>query len=680
LTAGYACFKGLQPEDSHHGPARLLHPLKRQPDGSYVRVASEQAIDEIAAKIATLLDRHGPETVAVFCGNGSMFSAAAYAMHRSFLIALGSDQYFSTLTIDQSAKYVSAGRLGSWAAGYPDFEKMDVAVLFGANPLVSHASLGFLSVDPVRRLKRARARGLKLIVIDPRNTETARNADLALHPYPGQDAAIAGGLIRMVLAEGWEDKEFCAAYVGAERMARLRHAVAPLNADEVERRAGLKPGQIRAVAELFARDSKVGSIYGATGPAMQPFSNLAQHMIDCLNVVCGRFLRAGEEVHRVNAMGPAMPVHAEVIPPLRGWEAGGPSRIRGTRSLYGERPTATLTDEILTPGDGQIRALILGGGNPLTSFPGQRKTAKALRALELLISIDPWPGPGLSFAHYILPPYLQYERADLPLNLPGYAMWPGSWAQYTGPVVAPPMGADLVHDWYVYWAIAKRLGRTIVYNDKAPLSIEVTPTCDDLLSLLLQGGPISLEELKDHPHGLFADVGKSFVQPPRPEASGKFDPLPDDVLDELTRFLAIDDRRDGIKRGGRTFTHLLSTRRMRDLFNSNGTRLGTVRKRTPYNPAYLNPEDLAALGIAVGDRIELISAHGRVVAIAGEDRDLRSGVVSMAHGWGSLPGSNDDPSVAGTCVNALIDTDRNFESINAMPHMTAVPVNIVPVT
>jgi anaerobic selenocysteine-containing dehydrogenase len=519
---------------------------------------------------------------------------------------------------------------------------------------------------------------LKLIVIDPRNTETARNADLVLQPYPGQDAAIAGGLIRLILEEGWEDRAFCDAHVGAERMAELRRAVEPLTEDHVEHRAGLRPGDLRRVAEMFARDGKVRGIYGATGPAMQPFSNLAQHLVDCLNMICGGFLREGEQVHRINAMGPVKPVHAEVIPAMRGWEPGGPSRIRGVRSLYGERPTGTLTDEILTPGDEQIRALILGGGNPLTSFPDQRRAVEAMQALDLLVSIDPWRGPGSSFAHYILPPTMQYERADLPLNLPGYACWPGSWVQYAAPAIRPPEGSDVVEDWYVYWGIAKRLGKTIVFDGKEALDMEATPTCDDLLSVQLKGAPITLDELKEYPHGLHVDVDAGLVQPARPDATAQFDPMPEDVKEELAGFLASACEPGRHVRDGKTFTHLMSTRRMRDLFNSNGRHVRTVRKRTPYNPAYLHPDDLAALGIVAGDRIEILSAHGRIAAIAGEDRDVKPGVVSIAHGWGALPGSNEDPSVTGSAVNALIDTDRHFEPINAMPHMSAVPVNITP--
>jgi len=677
LTRGYACFKGLQAAESHHGPQRLLHPLKRQPDGSYARIGIEQALDEIAAKLGGSIERHGPDSMAIFLGNGGMFNVPAYRIHQAFLAALCSDQYFSTLTIDQSAKYVSFGRLGGWSAGYPDFQRMEVALLFGANPLVAHASLGFIQVDPVRRLKRAREQGLKLIVIDPRRTETAHHADLFLQPYPGQDAAIAGGILREILAQGWEDRAFCEAHVGAEGVAALRCAVEPLTADQVERRAGLEPGQIHAVARLFAHDCKVGSVAVATGPSMAPFSNLAQHLADCINVICGRFLRAGEAVHRIDATVARAPVHAEVVPPMRGWEAGGPSRIRGARSLYGERPSGTLSDEILTPGPGRIRALLIDGGDPMSSLPDRSRTAAALQSLDLLVAIDPWLTPTARQAHYVLPPLMPYERADLPLNLTGYACWPGGWLQYTPPVIRPPEGAELVDDWYVFWASARRLGKTLACN-AVPLDMQQKPSTDDLITLLMKDAPVSLDELKRHPSGLDMDIGGQKVLPARAEAANhRFDPMPADVAAELARYLADDSTPGRRRRDGRDYTHLMATRRMRDLFNSNGRYLRTIRERTPYNPAYLHPDDLAALGLVVGDRVELVSAAGRAIAIVGEDSHVKPGVVSMAHGWGGLSDGTDDPRTTGTAVNALIDTDRHVETINAMPHMSAVPVNIV---
>ncbi len=679
LTRGYACFKGLQPEASHHGRERLLRPLKRMPDGSYTEIPSEQALDEIAAKLGPILDRHGKDAMAIFLGNGGMFNIAGFYMLPSFLAAFDSDQYFSTLTIDQSGKMVTMGRLGAWAGGYPALDDMDVVMFFGANPLLSHGSLGLLQEDPVRKLKRERQRGLKLITIDPRKSETGQFADIALQPYPGQDAAIAGGLIRLILAEGWEDKDFCARWVGEANMAALRQAVEPLAEDFVEQRAGLEPGSLRAVAELFARDSRTGAVAAATGTSMAPYSNLAFHLIETLNVICGRYLREGQRVHQVNGMGPTGPLKAQVYAPSRFWEQSGPSRIRGTRRLFQERCTATLADEILTPGEGQVRALLVDGGDPLTSWPDQQKTAKALAALDLLVCIDPWPVPTTASAHYILPPLMQYERADLPMYLPGFANWPGAWAQYTPPIIPPPPGSDLVEDWYVFWAIAKRLGRTIPYHGVRPLDMENRPTTDELLDLVLHGAPHTLAELKANPHGCHAPIAQAAVLPADPDADGKFEPMPADVADELRMFLADGSTPGRWQRDGRHFTHLLATRRMRDLFNSNGRFVDSVRERTPFNPAFLHPSEFAELRIRPGDKVEIESAHGRVVAIAEADEALRPGVISLAHGWGDPPGSNASVEEAGTAVNRLIDTERHHEPVNSMPHMSAVPVNLTPI-
>jgi anaerobic selenocysteine-containing dehydrogenase len=215
-----------------------------------------------------------------------------------------------------------------------------------------------------------------------------------------------------------------------------------------------------------------------------------------------------------------------------------------------------------------------------------------------------------------------------------------------------------------------------VYNGTTPLDMELVPTCDDLIQFIMRDAPITLAELKRHPSGVDIYDGEQIVQPARPDAIGKFDLMPHDVAGELARFLAIENHPGRHERDGKTFSHLMATRRMRDLFNSNGRYLRTVRNRTPYNPAYLHPSDLASLGITSGDRIELESAYGRTIAIAAADETVKPGIVSLAHGWGGLPGSNQDPAETGTAVNALIDTDCHYESVNAMPHMSAVPVNI----
>lgn len=675
ITRGYACFKGLQAEDAHHGPERLLHPLHKTTADEFETIASERALDEIAGQIRHSIDTYGPDSVGVYFGNGSIFNSTAVSMQAAFLDAIGSRSRFTSYTIDQSAKTLSFERLGGWAGGNLQLEQSEVILLIGTNPLVSHGLLGFLASDPTKRLKEARAAGLKLIVIDPRRTETAGFADLSIQPLPGHDTAILAGLIRLILKEGWEDKAFCDRYVGAQGMKRLADAVEPFTETRVESVAGLNAGDLRAVAELFARDCSQGAAYTGTGPSMAPHSNLMQHLADCLNVVCGRFLRPGDKVMSVDMLTPAADFRAEVIPPSRtSWNAP-PSRIRGVGSLAGEKTTGTLADEILTPGDEQIRCLISCGGNLASLMPDQQKAVRAFRSLDMLAVIDPFMSNTARLAHYVIPPRLQYERADLPVSAYGFAFFPAPWVAYSPEIVQPPTGSDVMEEWYFFWAIASRLGLSLNFCG-VELDQNTPPTTDELLAIRAQHHLAPLAEIKKHPSGKVFEDARTIVQPPRPEATGTFDVMPDDVFVEVAEVASslIKPPADGNLPDN--FTHLLSTRRMRNFYNSIGLHISGCRERNPYNPAYLNPDDMMELDLRDGDRIVITSDHASIEAIAEGDPSLRSGVVSMAVAWGGLPGEDLDPAKHGASTNMLISTDRNVEPINAMPRMSAIPVNL----
>src|ERR1700677_586659 len=213
MTSGYACVKGLQAPAAHTAPDRILRPLKRQLDGSFEPIPLERALDEIAEKLRVSIKRHGAESIGGFRGTGSFLNASATSMLPAFLGAIGSHKHFTTYTIDQSAKSVTLGRMGMWGAPRHPLHDSDVRLMFGANPLVSLTTSYFDMTNPTKRMRDARARGLKIIIVDPRRTETAKFADVFLQPYPGEDPSIAAGLLRIILTEGWEDKDFCARFV-----------------------------------------------------------------------------------------------------------------------------------------------------------------------------------------------------------------------------------------------------------------------------------------------------------------------------------------------------------------------------------------------------------------------------------------------------------------------------------
>jgi len=671
MTKGYACFKGLAIEDTHHSKARLLQPLKRQGDGSFAPIPLEEALDEIAQRLKDIISRGGVDAVGLFAGGAGVQNSSAYAMQKSFMSTLGSSQSYSTVTIDQSAKLVSFERMGGWAAGLPGLDQSDVLLLIATNPLVSLGAIGSLLVDPARRLKRAKARGLKLIVIDPRRTETARHADLFVQPLPGQDAAIAAALLRIILDQEWYDKDFCARYVGEEGLQTLRMAVEPFTSELVEERAKLESGQLRAVAEMFARDNKRGHAMACTGTNMSPFSNVAQHMVDCLNVVCGRFRRPGDQVV-VDMLSPEMPVRAEVIAPPRSWQAVCPSRIRGVGRLFGEKLSGTLAEEILTPGVGQIKALIVDGANIANAMPDHARMVEALHSLELLVCIEPYMTVTARFAHYIFPPKLQFERADLPSSVSGFTLMLDNFSQYAPAVLNPPKGSTVIDDWYFFWSIAKRLGLQIIYDGKTPLDMNNEPTTDELLSIRLTGARVSLKELKQYPSGKMFEPLSGVVIPGE-QNGAKFDVMPDDVADELRQFFdeVINIPDDGVNKN---YKFLLSCRRMQNMFCTLGTHLDSFLKKTPENPMLINPVDLQALRINSGETVNVLSEHGRITAIARADETMKPGVISIAHGWGGQPG---DDVASHPCVNRLIDSTRS-EAVNAMPWMSAIPVNVLP--
>lgn len=672
MSKGFACFKGLQAPEAQHADHRVMHPLKRRADGSFERIGLEQALDEIAAKLRSIVDRDGPEAIGGYRGTGSGMNASACFVLDGLLNPLGTHKIFSATTIDQSCKIIAMGRIGFWPPGPHPLRGSDAVLLLGTNPLVS--LVFFEPQKMLQHLKSEIARGMKLLMIDPRKSETGRFADVLLQPLPGEDATILAGMIRQILERGWEDKAFIERHVA--QIEELRQAVAPFTPAYVARRADIPVDRFLALTEIFAT-AKRGRAESGTGAGMGPHSNLVGHLVLALNVICGRFIREGERITNPGVLWPRMPRPCQVIPAGRSWEKGYQSRLGFGQIpvVVPELPTGILADEILQPGPGQIRGLFVHGGNPAVIVPDQLKIVRALRSLELLVTVEPFMTATARLSHYILPTVTQYERPDFPCWQGESLTYAVPYTRYTPAVAKPPRGSEVATDDYIFWSLCKRLGLQMTFLGQ-PIDMTHPPVTDDFLAIVARNAPVSFEEIKSQELGAVYEGELQFAEPGNPGPDDRFTVAPPDVCEDLGALAAEEVRRDVLTCNGGRATHRFAVRRHRDVWNSVGRELKGVKKRLPHNTARINPADLEGLGLRTGDAARISSEVASVDVIVEADESLRSGVVSMHHGFGTLP-EDTDPRRDGACSNKLVSTEQRVQKINAMPCMTAFMVNIV---
>jgi len=456
VSAGYTCVKGrAQPELLAH-PQRLLRSRKRV-GAEFFDIDVEQAMDEIADQLARIRDRHGPRAIASYLGTFITANHVTAPLIDSFMRELGSPMAFTPIPIDKPGKEISRALHGTWQAPAQGFDRPEVCLLIGANPFVSYT--GFPFGNPGRWLKEQADHGMRLIVIDPRMTPVARRAFLHLQPRPGHDPAILAAMIRVILAEDLLDGRFVAEH--AEGLDILRVAVTPFEAGTVAAAADVPADDIVLAARTWS--GRRGWAFAGTGPSMSSSSTLCEYLVLLLTTLTGKWLREGELVRNPRTLLPPLVPRAQVSPP-RPAVAGAPVRVRGLRGSAAGMPTAALPDEILLPGEGQVRALISCAGNPVAAFPDQRKTVAAMRALDLLVQIDPWMSATARLAHYVIAPRLALETPGVSLMYDydaaqGVAGGPvDAAAHYTPAIVGPPPGSQLIDEWEFYYGIARRLG------------------------------------------------------------------------------------------------------------------------------------------------------------------------------------------------------------------------------
>lgn len=682
VSQGFVCVKGTHLPDQHNNPNRLLGTQRRLPDDSFEAISSERGLDEVAQKLQRIITEHGPHSVALYNGTKS-WGNVAHGLAHSWLEGIGSDSYYTTVTVDQPMKFVSSALHGYWMGGHHDIQTSDVAMFVGSNPLRSflQENLKLPCSNANRILGDLVKRGLKLIVIDPRRTESAQKAVLHLALRPGEDATLLAGIVRIIIQEQLYDADFVKTH--ADGFEAIRTAVEPFTLDYVQLRAGVMADQIIQAARIFGQGSRGGVVAG-TGPNMAPHPLATELLICALNTLCGRYRQAGEKLGHTGVLGPASNPRAQAISPYPYSGYIKQPRVRGLQSLLYQQPSPAMADEILTRGEGQIRALICHGGNPAVAFPNQAKVIRALRDLDLLVCLDVIMTPTARLADYVFGCKLSLEKPDYTRHLEWYLNEP--FAQYT-PALLEARG-DVIEEWEFFWGMAHRmrvplaLGRLAFGPPVAgrPVNIDVKPTTNDLMNLEASDSHIPLEEVRAHPSGALFDQARSVVAPWDSTTAGRFDLAPVQLIAELRQIRAEPLTEGGGYAPGETFTHRLISRRMLQVFNSTGSDLEALNHSGPGNPAFMNPDEMERLGITSGQAVEIESSHGSVRALAKADSSIPAGVISMSHSWGDLPDIEDVGAKpqAGACTNRLVADDRNFEPLVGMCRMSAIPVNVRP--
>ncbi len=667
LFEGYTCIKGRQIPDQMADPGRIRQSLRRRPDGTFEDVSSSDAMDDIAAQLRRIIDEHGPRAVASYTGTGGYQNSVAVPAARAFHQGLDSVSFYTSVTIDQPAKGLAALRMGGWEAGYHSFTSSDVHMAIGYNSMVSsYAPLGGLQgTNPFVVMRRRKEEGMKLIVIDPRRTELASFADIHLQIRPGQDTTLLAGMIRIVLEEGLQDHEFCERWV--DQVAELEAAVDGFTLDIVAERCQLDPDDIVAATRMFAEGPR-GTAGTGTGPNMAAHSSLSEHMTVVLNTILGRVNREGDLLENGLLLYPEAPHRAQATAP-RNPNNGPPARIRDLRGYRGEMPAATLAEEILTPGEGRIRALIVSGGNPVVAFPDHELTMRAMEDLDLLVVVDYRMTATAEFADYVIAPTLPLERADVPHLMDRWFRQP--YTNYTEPVLE--RDGDVLNEWEVFWELASRLGSELPLPGGSP-DMSVRPSTDEIIDRSYHGSRMPLDEVRSQLRQTHPEK-RLETQPADEGATAKFTVAPADFVAELETVLS--EGSDGFAGTDvSAYPFRLTSRRLKHVLNSTGTELPRLAKKGTTNPAYMHPDDVADLGVESGDIIEISSPRSSLLGVVEPADDVKRGVISMAHSWGGTSLNDEKVRDIGSPTSRLVSADVGSDPITGMVVSSAIPVAV----
>jgi anaerobic selenocysteine-containing dehydrogenase len=704
FSHGYLCPKGTALKQLEADPDRLRRPQVRH-DDTWSDVSWDDAFAEIERGFSPIFDRHGRDAVAMYIGNPNVHNLAGQLYNRVLIQALGSGNLYSASTVDQMPKQVSAGLMFGTGLSIPipDIDRTDHLLMLGANPFASNGSL-MTAPDYPGRIRALRARGGKLVVVDPRRSKTAEEADEHLFIRPGTDAYFLFGIVHILFAEQLVRLGDVGDHViGVEEVERLAR---PFSPDAVAPVCGIDAGTIRRTARELATASR-GAVYARIGTCTQEFGTLASWLVDVLNTVTGNLDRAGGAMFTKPATGSANTGGTPGVG--RGVRFGRRhTRVRGLPELFGELPVVCLAEEIDTPGDGQVRGMITVAGNPVLSTPDSRRLDRALASLEFMVSVDIYRNETTRHADVILPPEGVLARGHYDLafyqlsirNVANYSppvvdLEPGEMAEAEillrlanvvagqGATADPAALDDVVVAGLVQKAV-QRTGSNVEGRDPDELLTALSSRRgpERILDLMLRTGPygdgfgadpsgLSLEVLEAAPHGI--DLGP--LQPRIPEVlrtpSGKIELAPEVIVEDVARL------RSSLARGGSGEMVLVGRRDLRSN-NSWMHNLDILVKGKERCTLHVHPDDAARLGLVHGGAACVRSRTGELAVTVEVTDAIMPGVVSIPHGWGHGVGGT-DLSVArgrpGVNSNLLADGDL-FDPLSGNAVLNGIPVHV----
>jgi len=678
-SQGYVCAKGVAIGEVHDDPDRLRRPMRRTSEGTFVAVSWDEAFSDIATRLAAIRTEFGNDAVALYIGNPIIHNHGALLLRQSLMNALGTRNVFSASSQDTAPRFATSFHLygSALATPVPDIDRSDWFLCIGANPYVSNGSV-WTAPNVKGRMRALRQRGGKIVVVDPRRTETAREADEHIPIRPGADAALLLAMASLLLEEGLVDR--AAIEEQTTGWPQVAQRLQRVDRDAAAATTGIERATIERLAREFAT-AKFGVAYSRIGVCNNRFGTLATWATDLLNIMTGRLGKVGGSIMPKPAIDLVPMAHYGKMEGQGRWH----SRVRGLPETLGDLPATCIAEEIDTPGPGQVRALVTFAGNPVLSVPNTRRLRAALGRLTFMVSIDLYVNETTRHADYILPPAWSLTEDHIDLLFPAVAA--RNVARWSPPALPP--GPEERADWEILLELTERLGGgpfgmpviDVPMRWAKRLGWRWQPT--KMVDLLLRVGPygdrflpwsrgLNMKKLKAAPHGI--DLG------PHPEglshrvchADGRVHLAPELFMRALDGWLGMQQEKaddDALLLVGRRDV------RSNNSWMHNVPAMAAGRDRCVL---LVHPQDARRAGVGDDEDAELESAvYCGNVRVQWSD-EMMPGVVSLPHGWGhaeTAPWQRVAARQPGVSANDWTD-DSQVEEIVGQSILNGVPVRL----